>query len=148
VPVIRRHIGQYVQSNGKLEVPRVEIYQVIGPPGRDVVQQFLGQITVGVNDAYAVPKSDVLDDQVPQERSLAGTCFADDVYVLALVRGGYAETLGIAPALALPDDDTRLVVHGPKISRHSCHREAPVFDFRWCLVLSSAGKVFWDTPAR
>jgi hypothetical protein len=92
-----------------------------------VVQQLLGQIAVGVNDANAVAKGDVLDDQVPQERCLAGTSLPDDVDVLALVTGRYAKRLRLPPTVAFSNHDVRVVVHGSKTSRHSCHREVPVY---------------------
>jgi hypothetical protein len=75
---------------------------------------------VGINDANAVPKGNVLQNQIAEQGRLAGPGFADDVEVLALVFGGYAKAPGFAPAFALADCDG-VVVHGAKTSRHSCH---------------------------
>jgi hypothetical protein len=72
-------------------------------------------------------KSDVLDDQVPQESCLARAGFSNDVDVLALVGDRYAKRLRLPPAVALSNHDVRLVIHGSKTSRHSCHREVPVY---------------------
>src|ERR1035441_109436 len=100
---------------------------MIGPPGRNVVQQVLRQVAVGVNDANAVTKGDVLDDQVAQEGCLAGAGFSDDVNVLPLVTSRYATRLRLPQAVTFSNYDVRLVIHVSKPSRHSCHREVPVF---------------------
>jgi hypothetical protein len=44
------------------QVAGIEIYQVIGPPRRNVVQKFLGRIAMRVNEADAMPQRDVLDN--------------------------------------------------------------------------------------
>src|ERR1017187_5685316 len=123
--VIWGDIRKHIQSDGKFNITRIEIYQVISARGRNVVQQFLGQIAVRVNDAHSMTESNVLDDQIPQERRLAGAGFSDDVDVVALVLDRYAKAPGIAPALAFPNDDAWLVIHGSKTSRHSFHEESP-----------------------
>jgi hypothetical protein len=127
VAAVRDDIREHIQANREFEVARVEIYQVIGPPRRNMVQQFFGQIAVGVNDPDPMSKGDVLDDQVSQERRLAGTGLSNDVNMLALIRDRYAKGLRLPPAVAFSDHDVWLVVHGSKTSRHSCHREVPVF---------------------
>jgi len=63
--VIRRDIRQHVQSDGKFKIARIEIHQMVGALGRNVVQQFLGQVAVGVNDPDSMAKGDVLNDQIP-----------------------------------------------------------------------------------
>ena len=82
---------------------------------------------MGVDDTDAVTKGDVLGDQVPQERRLAGTGFSDDVNVLALIGSRYAKRLRLPPAVAFSNHDVWLVIHGSKTSRHSGHREVPVY---------------------
>ena len=86
-----------------------------------MVQQFLGQVAVRVNHADAMPKSDVLQDQIPQQRRLAGAGFADDVDVLPLVHGGNAKRLGIAPALAFADGDVGSSFMVPKPAATPVH---------------------------
>jgi hypothetical protein len=72
-------------------------------------------------------KGDVLDDQVPQERGLAGTGFPDDVDMLPLVGSRYAKRQRLPPAVTFSNHNVWLVIHGSKTSRHSCHREVPVY---------------------
>ena len=88
MPIIRRHIADYIQSDGEFKVAGIEIHQMVGAARGNVVQQFLGQIAVRVNDANAMSKGDVLQNQVSEQRRFAGASFADDVEVLALVFGG------------------------------------------------------------
>ena len=73
------------------------------------MQQFFGQVAVGVNDSYSMPKGYVLNDQIAQKGCFAGASFSDDVDMLALVTGRYAKWPWVAPAFALPDDDVWLV---------------------------------------
>jgi hypothetical protein len=124
--VIRRHIANDIQSNREFKVARIEIHQMVGTLGRNVVQQFFGQIAVGINQANTVSKGDVLQNQIAEQRRFAGPGFADDVEVLALVNGRYAKGLGFTPAMTFADCDAGLVVHGAKISRHPCHRKIRV----------------------
>ena len=88
MPVIWLHTTDDIQSDGEFKVARIEIHQMVGTLRRNVVQQFLGQIAVRVNDANAMSKCDVLQNQIAEQGRLAGACFADDVEVLALVFGG------------------------------------------------------------
>src|ERR1039458_3247208 len=126
-----------IQSDGEFQIARIEIYQMIRPLGRDVVQQFLGQIAVRVYDPNAVPERDVLQDQVSQQGGFSRAGLADDVEVLPFVHGGNAKGLGIAPAGLLADDDVRgLVVHGAKTSRHPFARPG-------CVGRGDAGSGAW-----
>src|SRR5438132_3327216 len=94
---------------------------MIGALGRNVVQQFLGQVAVGVNHPDSMAKGDVLNDEIPQERRLAGAGLSDDVNVLSLVSGRYAKRLRVTPTFAVSDDNGWFVIHGSRISRRSCH---------------------------
>ena len=62
VPVVRSDVREQVQADGEVEVAGVEVDQVVGPSGRDVVQKFLGKIAVRIDQADAVAGGDVLDD--------------------------------------------------------------------------------------
>jgi hypothetical protein len=122
MPGIRRHIADYVQSDGEFKVARIEIHQMVGTVPGNVVQQFLGKVAVRVNQANAMSKGDVLQNQIAKQRRLAGAGFADDVEVLALVLGGYAKGPGFTPAMTFTDCDMGFIVHGAKTSRHPCHK--------------------------
>ena len=116
MPVIRWDIGQEVQPDGELQVAGIEIDQVIRPRGRDVMQQFLGEIPMGIDQSDAVTGGDVLNDHVPQQSRLAGTGFPDDIGVMPGILGLEAEQGITAPILALTEDDG---VHDCGFSRHS-----------------------------
>ena len=57
---VRRNIGKEIQPDGKLQISRIEIYQMVSPARGNVIQQFLGQITVGINQSNPVSKGYVL----------------------------------------------------------------------------------------
>jgi hypothetical protein len=67
VPFVLRHIRQQIQSNGEFQIGWVEINQVICPPAGDMVQQFLGQVSMRVNQPDTVTRRDVLNNHVPQQ---------------------------------------------------------------------------------
>ena len=97
---------------------------MIRPLRRDVIQQFLGQIAVRVNDPDPMPQRDVLQNQISQQGGFSSAGFTDDVEMLPLIHGGNAKGLGIAPAKLLANDDVGvLVVHG---ARTGCVRELVV----------------------
>lgn len=129
VAVVRRDVRQDVQADGELQVGRVEVHEVVGPLRRDVVQDLIREVAVRVDEADAVPEGDVLHDHVMQEGRLAAARLADDVDVLPLVGDEDAESLGPAPALALPDCDLA-VAHGPGTSRHPLRPGCDVGDWR------------------
>ena len=71
MPLVPGNISKQVQGDGEFQVRRIEIYQVVGAPAGNVVQQFLGQVTVRINEADAVTQRDVLDNHIPQQRRLS-----------------------------------------------------------------------------
>jgi hypothetical protein len=105
VPVIRRDIGEHIHTNGVFKITGIEIREMVGPFWRNVMQQFFSKIPVRVNNANPMPHRNVLDDEIPQEGSLAGARLSDDIYVLSLVLFGYAKTLGVTPAVAFSNND-------------------------------------------
>jgi hypothetical protein len=78
---------------------------MIPPFRRDVVQQFFGQVAVRVNDANSVSEHDVLHDQIPHQSGFSSPGFADDIDMLALVHGGNAKRLRLAPAGSFANGD-------------------------------------------
>ncbi len=72
---------------------------------RNVVEYFLGQVPVRINQAHAVAELDVLDDQIAQKRRFPRTRLANDVDVLALVHLGNAKRQGMTPAVTFTDDN-------------------------------------------
>ena len=60
-----------VQADGEFEVAGIEIHQMVGTGRGNVVQKFLGQITVRVNHANAMSEGDVLQDQIAEQGRLA-----------------------------------------------------------------------------
>ena len=103
MPFILRHVRQQIQGDGEFQVGRIEIDQVVGAPAGNVVQQFLGQVAVRVNQADTVPERDVLDNHVPQQGCLSRTRFTDDVNVLPQIRQGNPEGNLLSPVLAHTD---------------------------------------------
>jgi hypothetical protein len=124
MPVIRRYIGEQVKPNRKLNVPRIEIYQMVSALGRDVIQQFLGQIAVRVNQSNAMSKGNVLQNQIAEQCGFARTGLSNDINMLPLISGRYAKRLRFSVAFALADCDG-VVIHGAKTNHHSGHGKSP-----------------------
>lgn len=81
--ILGRALGEQIEPDGVIKVSRVEIDSLLGPHGRDVIEQFLRQITMRVDETDAVALLDELEDEIAQERRLPGTRFSDDVGVVA-----------------------------------------------------------------
>ncbi len=109
MPVIRCDIGEQVKPDGKFNVARIEIYQVVGTLRRNVMQQLLGQVAVRVNQSDAMTKLDVLQNEIAEQRRLSRTRFPDDVYVLPLVAGRYAKRHRFSVAISVSDHNVWFV---------------------------------------
>ncbi len=81
--ILGRGLCEQIQPDGMIEVARVEIDRLLGPHGRDVIEQFLRQITMRVDKADAVALLDELEDEVSQKRRLPGARFSNDIGVVA-----------------------------------------------------------------
>ncbi len=64
MPVVGRPAPQEVQADGIIVVCRIEIDDVIGTPGRDVVEQFLRQVSVRVDEPHPFAGGDILQKEV------------------------------------------------------------------------------------
>jgi hypothetical protein len=126
VPFIRWNICENVQARRKLQVGRIEIHQVIRPVRGDLIKQCFSQITMGVYDTDPVSFMNMLNDQIPEESSFAGTSFSQDVNMLTCAFLGDAKDLRITPAGTRADDDGFIVIHDAKTSRHSFHMDDPL----------------------
>ena len=76
-----------------------------------MVEQFLGEVAVRVEEGQSVPQMQVLQNHVPQQRCFPRTRFADDVGVMSGVFTLDAEGDLLSPALALADVNGA-VAHG------------------------------------
>lgn len=81
--ILGRGLCEQIQPDGMIEVARVEIDRLLGPPGRDVIEQFLRQITMRVDKADSMTLLDELEDEVSQKRRLPGARFSNDIGVVA-----------------------------------------------------------------
>lgn len=82
MPIVVRCSPEEIDPNWKFQVCRVEIYNVLNAMTRYVIKQIRSQIAVRINDANAMPGCYVLDDEVVQERRLAGSAFPDGVKMM------------------------------------------------------------------
>lgn len=105
--ILRCGLGEQIEPDGVIEVARMEIYSLLGPLGRDVKKQILRQITMRVDESDTVPLLDELKDEVAQKRRLPGTCFSDDVGVVACI--SQIETERHLAAPRLPHADVKIM---------------------------------------
>ena len=64
MPILRRGLGEQIESDGVIKVAGMEIDGLLGPLGRDVKKQIFRQIAMRINEADAVPLLDELKDEV------------------------------------------------------------------------------------
>jgi len=100
VPPLAGHGVEEIQPNRVVEIGGVEIYDVIRSPGRDMVEKFIGQIAVRVDDADAFTGFDVLENQIPEKRRFASPGFSDHVDVLTPVGTSKTERFSPAPNIS------------------------------------------------
>lgn len=103
-----------VHPNREIEVRGVEVHGLLNPGARNVVEDVLCQIPVGINDAHTVPLGDELKDQVFEEGRLPCAAFADDVEVLAEVLSGNPEGTFLSPLFPGSNGDERFLRHAQR----------------------------------
>lgn len=86
-----------------LVIRRVEIHQVIRPPGGDAVKEFCSQVAVRIDDTDTPAGLNVLDDEVSQQRGFPSSCLPDDVAVMSPVGSTKPERLDASPDIACAD---------------------------------------------
>jgi hypothetical protein len=97
---------------------RWQIHGLLGTGWRDVIEQFLREIAVRIDQANAMPLQNELEDEVAQEGGLAGAGLADDVGVESSIGHVEPERHFAAPDLALADVKV-MIVHAAQASRRS-----------------------------
>ena len=114
MPALGRMPGQDVEADRMGEVGRIEVAEIVGAPGRDAIEQRLGQIAVGVEQRCPLPRLDVLQDHRLEQRRLAGAALPQRVEMLAPVGAADAERhRGAAPPAQTlaQQDDVVVVIH-------------------------------------
>ena len=106
--ILGRGLRKQIESDGVIEVARMEIDRLLGPNRRNVKKQILRQIAVRVDEADTVALLDELKDEIAQERRLPGTCFSDDVGVVAGI--SQIETKRHLAAPRLPHADVKIML--------------------------------------
>ena len=119
---------------------------MIRPPWRNVVEKFVGKITVWIDQADAVPGGNVLQQKIANHCGFPDTGFADDVDVVASVRRAQFKERGLAaPSVTLSYIDG--LVHGAKANRHSC-RAIGTPSCLGCGGAVGIDKRFWNESVR
>ena len=111
MPVVGRYPSDKIDADGICKVGRVEIHEVVGSVHGNVLQDFLGEVTVRVNQGKAAPCAGVLNKQVAKEGRFPRTRFADDVKMVSGVRGRYAKQSFFASVMCSCANDNYVVVH-------------------------------------
>ena len=130
--VVLRDVREQVQPDGEFQIAGVEVAEVVGTERRDVVQEFLRQVPVRVNEAHPIASGDVLDDEVLEQGRLADAGLSDHIHMLAGILPAKAKRLGAFPAVPFANDDGGVVLHGSKANRHSWSRpQVPACSRTW-----------------
>src|SRR5438552_16536723 len=88
-----------------------------------MIQHLLGEVSVRIDQADAMSQSDVLNENIPQERRFPCARLADDVEVMPLVLGQNPKGGGIAPCFAFSKVNEG-IAHGLRASFDSGRRPA------------------------
>lgn len=107
--ILGRGLGEQIETDGVFQIAGMKIHGLLGPRGRDVQQQILRQIAMGIQETDAMALLDELEDEIAQERRLPGARLADDVGVVSGIAHLEAERHLAAPRL--PHADVKVIVH-------------------------------------
>jgi hypothetical protein len=100
-----------IQPDGCVFVGRIEVHHIIGAVRGNVVQQIGGKVAMGIDDRDAFTGLDILKDQIPQQRCLAGAGFAKDIQVMASVSTRKSKRLIASPAKTCSDVNEMIPLH-------------------------------------
>ena len=109
--------GEDVVGNRKFTVPGVEVHDVIRAVSRDVIENFFGQIAVGVNQGAAKTICNIAQEEILEERGFASAGLAYEIDVLAAVGMSKRKRFCPAPNFAIPQDCFLVVIkrrHAPE----------------------------------
>jgi len=126
MPVLGRDASEEVEADRIIVVGGIEVDEIIRSPGRDVIEELLSMIAVRIDDTNATASSDILNDQIPQQRRFAAPGFPDRIEMLPAIAALQTEGLSSAPAESLPNVHHVifvLVVHGFGASPYSRNNE-------------------------
>jgi len=113
VAIVPPNPSQQVEGDGELEVGGVGIDQIVGTGGWKVVEEFVGEIAMGIEQGEPVSGAEMLQDGIAQEGGFSRAGFADEVRVVAGILGMDAERCFRAPLGARADVDEGWV-HAPE----------------------------------
>lgn len=96
--------GKDVVGDWKFPVAGVEVDDVVGSPSRNIVQDFFGEVTVGIDQSASLPIFDVAYKKIFEQGGFARAGLANEVDMLAAVGVSKKKRLCAAPNIALSHD--------------------------------------------
>jgi hypothetical protein len=79
VPCLPGNGFEKIEADRVIPIGRIEIDDIVGTPGRNMVKEVLGKIAMRIDDADPAAGLEVLDDEILQERGLARPCLSEAV---------------------------------------------------------------------
>lgn len=71
VPVVVVRLRKQVQPDGEVRITGIEIHGLLRTRRRDVIEQFLREIAMRIDQADAMPLQNELQDEIAQQRGLS-----------------------------------------------------------------------------
>jgi len=139
MPVRFWHVVEDVETDREFELCRVEIDHVVGSRCWNVFQEFMGQVAVRIDDAYAFAVHDVLENQIPEQGCFSGSHLAEHIDMLSAVNATKTTGLFSAPSVADSDWIDFFAVHGLQASLYSKRKKSPFGVV--CVLLPSGPRV-------
>ncbi len=75
----------------------MKVNEVVSPVRWDAIEQFLGKITVRINQSDPMTRHEMLNDEIPQQSRFSRTRFSNQIEVLAVIRNRKADRVILAP---------------------------------------------------
>jgi hypothetical protein len=93
---LKGNILEEIEPDRVLQVCRIEVDHIVGPPAGDVVDQIMREVTVGIDHTNAMTGVDILKNEIAKKCRFPSAGLSDAVYVLAPI--GTMKTEGLGPA--------------------------------------------------
>jgi hypothetical protein len=93
-----------IETNGVLRIAGVEIYDVVGAPAGDVVEDIEGEIAVGIDESDTSSSLQVLSNEIAEQSGFPSAGFSNDVDVLAPVACRNSNRDLLSPDFSMSND--------------------------------------------
>ncbi len=103
------HLFHDIERDRVLKIGRIDINHIVDPFGRNIVQQVLNRISMGIDECQPAPILNILNGDVFEQFRFAHTRLADDIHVPAAIVHFNAKIHALIAEIRLAKEHDRIV---------------------------------------